>query len=655
MVDFVQLQRIMKEQLDQDRAISTIEVRGPTLEEAVSQAATLLNCSVRRLEYEVSERGFTGFMGAGKKDWTIKAYQRIVKRLDVAQDESDGAAGAEAAEAVIEDKNGYVFVQMRHDGVYIKVSLPTGRGKKASAGQVRVALADRGIHEYDQAIVNEVVKAADGEYVRIGDFQHNLANDAVMTVEITDQEMKALLFVEAPGPGGCDISLETYQSFLKSNKVYHGIDPDFLRDFADNPVYGERVVIAEGTQPVNGRDAYIQYNFESDQTKVHIKEGVNGRVDFKDLNIIQNVVEAQPLAKKIPPELGTTGRTVTGNPLPAKDGKDMALPLGKNVHVGDDKVTIIADINGQVVEVGGKINVEPVYTVEGNVNLKTGNIIFLGTVIVKGSVEDGFSVKAAGNIEVNGTVEKAELDAEGDIIVHQGITGTKGNGIIRAGKSIWARFIENTAIEAGNMVIAQDGIINSRVDAFKRIICQGKRATIVGGWLRASEEINAKVLGSPTAGTETICEVGIDPKTKEQLVQLTENKIALGKQLDDIKLNIQTLVSIKKQRKSLPEDKEAYLKELEDKRMETITDIQQNNEAIAKAQDFLANLQTRGRVSASTKVYPGVRVIIKDAKEDVRNEYKAVTFILEDGLVRAAKYEEPDAETMKGPDGYTTN
>jgi uncharacterized protein (DUF342 family) len=32
-------------------------------------------------------------------------------------------------------------------------------------------------------------------------------------------------------------------------------------------------------------------------------------------------------------------------------------------------------------------------------------------------VEDGFSVKAAGNNEVKGTVAKAELDAEGDIII----------------------------------------------------------------------------------------------------------------------------------------------------------------------------------------------------------------------------------------------
>ncbi|MFP3040184.1 FapA family protein [Treponema primitia] len=649
MVDFVQLQHIMKEQLDQDRDISIIEAQGPTLEEAVAQAATLLNLPVRRIEYEISERGSTGIMGAGKKDWKIKAYRHYVRDEKSSEDDSFDS-GVDFEVPVMEDKNGYVFVHLRHDGVYIKVSSPVGRGKKATPAQARVALADRGIKDFDQTVINEVIKNPSDEYIRVGDFEHKPSNDATMTVEIAEQDMKALLYVTPPGPGGCDVSIETYQTFLKNNKVYFGIDLDYLRDFADQPVYKQKVVIAEGLPPTNGRDAYLQYNFETNQSKVHIREGANGRVDFKDLKLIQNVFEAQPLAKKIPPEQGTPGRTVTGNPLPARDGKDMVLPLGKNVHMGEDKVTIIADMNGQVVEVNGKINVEPVYTVDGDVDLKTGNIIFLGTVMITGNVVDGFSVKAAGNIEVNGTVEKADLDAEGDIIVHQGVTG-RGKEIIRAGKTLMARFIENTMIEAGDSVIASDGIINSRVDAGKRIICQGKRATIVGGRLRAGEEINAKILGSPTAGTETICEVGVDPKTKELLSQLAEKKATLEKQFDDIKLNIQTLINIKQQRKSLPEDKEAYLQELDEKRVETITDIKKNTDDIEKAQDLLNNLQARGRVSASAKVYPGVRVMIKDAKEDVRTEYRAVTFILEDGLVKITKYEEPDMEGMRGLDG----
>ncbi|MDR3122880.1 MAG: FapA family protein [Treponema sp.] len=653
MVDFVQLQQIMKEQLDQDRRISAVEAQGPTLEEAVAQASTLLNLSVRRLEYEVTERGSAGFMGSGKKDWKIKAYQRLSVQAETAEDEAlEG--GVDVDVPVVEDRDGAVFVQLRYDGAYLKVCLPHGRGKRAAAAQAHAALEERGVTDYDQKLVAETVKAAEGEYVLVGDFHHHSENNAAMTVEIVDQEMKALIYVAPPGPGGCDITLETYQMFLKNNKVYYGIDLEFLTNFADKPIYRERVVVAEGLSPVNGRDAYIRYNFETDQSKVRIREGADGRVNFKDLKIIQNVVEAQSLAKKIPPEKGIPGRTVTGNQLPARDGNDIALPLGKNVHVGEDGATIIADINGQVVEMNGKINVEPVYTVNGNVSLRTGNIIFLGTVIVNGNVEDGFSVKAAGNIEVNGTVEKAELDAEGDIIVHQGITG-RGNGIIRAGKTLAARFIENTVIEAGDAVIASDGIINSRVDAGRRIICQGKRATIVGGRLRASEEINAKVLGSSTAGTETVCEVGADPKTKELIVRLTENKAALEKQLEEIKLNMQTLINIKKQRKSLPADKEAYLRDLDERRLEVMADLKDNAGEIAKAQGLLSNLRTRGRVSASVKVYPGVRVIIRDAMEDVRSEYRAVTFILEDGLVRITKYEEPDTETARGSDGYSTN
>jgi hypothetical protein len=311
-------------------------------------------------------------------------------------------------------------------------------------------------------------------------------------------------------------------------------------------------------------------------------------------------------------------------------------------------------MNGQVIIAGGKINVEPIYTVDGGVDLKTGNIIFLGTVVIKGNVEDGFSVKAAGNIEVNGTVGRADLDAEGDIIVHQGITG-KSSATVKAGRSIWARFIENTKVEAGNMVVVSDGIINSQVDALKRIVCRGKRANIVGGRLRASEEINAKILGSPTSGTETVCEVGIDPKSKFQLETLMAKKAEMEKEFDEIQLNIQTLVNIKKQRKSLPKDREAYLGTLMDRRQILTTDMKINAEEITKVQEFLSAIKARGRVSASVRVYPGVKIIIRDAVNNVHADYRAVTFVLENGLVRVTKYEEPDDEAIRGPDGYTTN
>jgi uncharacterized protein (DUF342 family) len=84
-------------------------------------------------------------------------------------------------------------------------------------------------------------------------------------------------------------------------------------------------------------------------------------------------------------------------------------------------------------------------------------------------------------------------------------------------------------------------------------------------------------------------------------------------------------------------------------------DLKKTEEGILRVQEILNSLRARGRVSASSKVYPGVKILIKDAKDDVRNEYRAVTFILENGLIRVTKYEEPDEAVKKGPDGYTTN
>jgi len=653
MVDFVRLQQIIKDRLEQDRNVRIVTASGATLEDAVAEAALLLNVPVRKLEYEVTEKGSQGFLGSGKKNWSIKAFERVFVKMEELKDQAEGGEELDQ-KPVIKDVNGEVFIHLNPDGVFLKAIPPVGKGRWASESDAFRLLHNRYVQNYDKENITSIIMKTTGEYIKVGDFEHQPLNDSMITVDISEGEMKAFVTVTPPGKGGCDVSIETFFSFLRNNRVIYGVNEDYLKEFIDKPVYKDKVLVAEGLKPVPGTDAHIQYNFETDQTRIKLREASNGRIDFKDINIIQNVVQDQPLAKKIPPENGIIGRTVTGKVIPTKNGREIPLPIGKNVHVGDDGATIIANINGQVVLAGGKINVEPIYTVSGDVNLKTGNILFLGNVVINGNVEDGFTVKAAGNIEVNGTVAKAELDAEGDIIVHQGITG-KNSGMVKAGRSIWARFIENATVEAGNMVVVSDGIINSQVDAYKRIVCRGKRAHIVGGRLRASEEINAKSLGSPTSGTETVCEVGIDPKGKMQLEIFQSKKAAMEKQLEDVQLNLQALINIKKQRKSLPEDKEAQLNELMERRELLMTDLKKMTEDIEKIQLLLQSLKVRGRVSASAKVYPGVKIIIRDAINDVRTEYKAVTFILENNLVRVTKYEEPDDEVKRAPDGYTAN
>jgi len=654
MIDFAELQELAKDSLVRDRAVQSVEAQGATLELAVADASTMLNIPVYRIEYEILERGFAGFMGLGKKNWHIQAYEKIrtnkKRQREVVIDEVE-----EEAEPVIEDRDGsaHVFLQSGGD-VLLKVVAPIGGGSRVSEMYVSQLLAERNADAVDSGLVARTVREAKGVYAKVAGFDHHSYNDSVLSVRIEDGDMRALMTVSAPGDGGCDIPFEDYVKVLKINRVVSGIKEDFLRDFVDSPAYGLEIEVAVGTRPVDGKAAKMKYEFETDQSRARLKEGLGGKIDFKELNIIQNVMENQLLATKIPPQKGIQGETVTGTTMPAKNGMDITMPVGDNVRIGDDGATLYAATSGRAILMNNKVTVEPVLTVEKNVGIESGNIIFLGTVIVKGDVEDGFSVKAAGNIEVYGSIEKAELDAEGDIVIQQGVNG-KGGGNIRAGRSLWARFIQNANIQAGNLVFASDGIINSNVDALARIICQGKRASIVGGRLRATEEINGKVLGNPSSGTETICEVGFDPSKKEELSRLDAEKEANAKELDEVKLKMQGLIAMKQQKKSLSDDKQVYLQELIDRRDSIIASQEELDQKAKDIKGYFAELKSKGKISASSKVFPGVKIVIRDVREEVRNEYNAVTFLLEAGLIRASRYEEPDKEAVKGPDGYSTN
>jgi hypothetical protein len=191
------------------------------------------------------------------------------------------------------------------------------------------------------------------------------------------------------------------------------------------------------------------------------------------------------------------------------------------------------------------------------------------------------------------------------------------------------------------MVVVSDGIINSGVDAQHKVICRGKRASIVGGTIRASEEINAKTLGS-VAGMETVLEVGYDPTSKVRLNELKQQNLEMEKELDEVKRNLQTLENQKRARKQLSEEKQQYMAELKKRQSELQENEHQAKEEIQELEQHLAQIGTEGRISASGRVYPGVKIHVKDATLDVRNEFKHVTFVQEANTVKASKYEEAE-------------
>ncbi len=646
-VTLEQLREYMRKQSQEDKKNRTITVEAESITAALAKASIELGIPVRSLDYEVVQQGSAGTLGIGARPWKLHVYERsrVVKTGAEAEEEARREAARAAEEAARpKDAPGEVFVRIGSEGAFLRVTRPVGRGPRASEVMALERLSLRGVTGFDAGLVSRVVKHADGQFVRVADVRYNPSHDATVSVDISDGEMKAVAVLAEPGPGGADVSADFIRSVLQSNRVVHGIKEDVLAELDGAPRYGRPIVVAEGTRARDGANARVEYNFRTEREAVTLREK-DGRVDFKDISRVENVVAGQLLARKIPAEPGQPGQTVTGTIIPATRGKDCEIFIGKNVKLSEDGLSVLAEINGQVLLLGGKINVEPMYTVPGDVNLHTGNVLFLGSVTVKGNVEDGFSVKAAGNIEIFGSVGKCVIDAEGDIVVHQGIAA-KTEGQIRCGHSLYSKFIEHARVDAGEYVLVTDGIVHSTVDANRMILCQGKRAQIVGGRLRASEGINSKILGS-VAGTETILEVGYDPRSKERLVTLEDTKKAVEKSLEEIELNVKTLENLQKVQQKLPPEKAQYLTEQNEKRSGLLKQLEECGREIGAINAHLASLNTIGKISASERVYPGVKLAIKSASLAVRTEFKFVTFFLQGGEVKVTKYEAFDEGLMR--------
>ena len=657
MVTLENLREEMKKYLSQDKELHMVEVHADTVDEALADAAVQLDTKVGNLHYEVIERGSDGFLVLGKKPWKLKIYQdpsTITKKVKLA---SDGLFDndEEGGDIQVQQRDGMFYVRHFGSDICLKVVNPIGEGTPVNLKDVLNEIKREDTTEFDEGLISKYIKqGTEGKYNTVGQYKHVSAGDVLISVDITKDELKGSIIVSPPSMSGSEASEEMIMRSLQQQGVIEQcFNMDKIREFVDNPVYNIPFEVAAAILPVDGRDSYISYNFETDPKKLKAKVSDSGQINYKEWNQIQNVIADQPLAVKIGAERGKGGKTLFGRYMEAKNGKDIQIQLGPNVKLDRDGVTIKAEVDGEVKLINGKVTVEPVKYLDA-VNVKTGDIKFVGTVIIKGGVEEGYKVEAT-NIEVNGIVDKSRLEATGNIIVRQGIYG-KGEGYVKAGKSLWAKFINDTTVEVEENVIVNDSIVNSSVTAMKNIVVKGKKAQIMGGHLLATEEICAKNIGSPGGGTETILEVGIDPRAKKRLEGLQKIQGDRTKEYEKIELDMQTLEQQKKIRKKLPQEKEEKLKDFKNRMNQITSELEEINHEIDTIQAHLRELKAIGKVKVEGTVYAGVKVYIRDVLDEVKLDTSAVTFYYDKSFSKRGAYEPPSLSAEEEqPDGYTAD
>lgn len=623
-----------------------VEVLADSVRQALDLAARELGVDVSYLDYEILEKGSSGFFGLGRLPYRVLVIpsERGREAVELAELERKLHKDHIAEIDVVRSKNadGSFKVRVLKSGIWLTVEPPRGSGLKVDLTAVQNRLYGMRITPDDDTVVEQAVKKASGKPVKIGRWMHNAENDSAMSVEVTEDEMRAYVHIAPPRYAGRHLDFEEIMEGLRHAGVNTGFREDDIRNYLEAMDYTQPLLAAEGVKVRHGKDAYVEYKVRVDKSDIQFEEDESGKVDFRNLDILENVVSGQTLAVKIPAEQGIDGRTVTGRIIPANAGKDIKIPFGKGTILTEDGNELKAEINGQVIFKMGKLSVDPVFIVRGDVSLETGNVVFLGSVVVKGNVQDNFEVKAAGNVEVIGTVQKAFIEAEGDIIVYQGISGRDEARIESTAGSVIAKFIQNARVIAERDVMAPEGIIQSRVDAGNRIISIGKKGRIVGGESRAANEINAHYLGTDTS-TRTILRVGINPKVMQQIADLEEAQAKLVEEQTQLKLNLTTLEKQKRNAGAkFPEEKQKQLSEMTVRNEKITARLNEIASELEELRSYIGMSEYKGKICAEKSAYAGCDIYLRDQRFPLKDPYNNIKFTLQGNEIKLAEYDPPE-------------
>lgn len=445
--------------------------------------------------------------------------------------------------------------------------------------------------------------------------------EAVVKVEISDDSRTAFLDY-SPAFGGNELTVESVISQINSQKVVFGIDQERLAEILKAGIEVKRECIARAKEPVEGQPASLKYLFDAYGEKIGPKIKKGDFADFRDLGMNEDVEVGVPLVEKIPATQGEEGIDVMGRPLKVRPGKDIRLPKGKGTRINEGNQNILeAAIAGIPKLLGARVDVLEVLILN-EIDFSTGNIDFIGDVIIKGVVNPGFIVKAAGDITCSDVVEGASIEAGGNVFLKRGIKG-QGKSVVRAGHDIVAKFVENSTLIAGNDVIVDEALIHSKTSASESVLVTNAKGSIFGGDVLAGSFIKASFIGSEMF-IHTKLEVGFPPHLRDQL--FAERKFIKKKKEDRDKTD-KNLVVLKKFSESgeLSGNKKVLHDILHSLSQQLSDEIELLSASI---ENLEAKMQkcAEGRVEAVKTIYPGVSITIKNATRIIRAQYHMALF-----------------------------
>ena len=451
--------------------------------------------------------------------------------------------------------------------------------------------------------------------------------DAELRITISEDRMKGFLGFSPSRGTGWPVDVGEVRSRIQEAGIVRGLDEARLSRVLDAIAQGKpfsNVLIALGRKPEPGTEDLVTFHVRLATGKALTLRD-DGTADFRAQDRITPVKKGIHLATVRPPPLEKLDSwDVTGQPVPPPPDVLNSLKAGAGVSAvrqPDATLRYYAQTDGELIRDGTLIAVHPVHTVEGDVDMGSGNVSFPGIVRVRGSVQAGFRIVASGDIEVEETVDSAVLSSEGSILIGKGIKGD-GKAVLRAKTSIVAPFAEQAALQAEQNVHLKGACLRCQVTCNGKLLLDSEKGNLVGGEVRARQGIVVQNLGSP-AGIRTLVWFGQDFMLKDQIDREELEVAALAGRLVD--LDAETKALQKQIQAGRPLDA-TVLSRMKAEKAQLLTTIEQRKRRLIEMHETF-DTHCASEVFVRGTLFPGTVIESHGRRWETRTEKNMITLI----------------------------
>lgn len=447
-------------------------------------------------------------------------------------------------------------------------------------------------------------------------------NDHFMLLVSDDQMAATVQLIEPYNPN--TINEQAIRDWLKANKITYGINEDSVKQIAnqfDESIFP--ISIAKGKVPVDGIDGKITFVSEQNDSI-----NIDDKRNFRDIKRIPSLEENEKIAVLTPPIDGETGSNIFGKKLVFRKAKSVKVQAGKNVVFKAEDQSFYSEIKGKLSVTGNKIHVYNTYELNEDLSMKSGNIDFVGSVVIRGNVPTGYRVEAEGDIHIYGLVEASYIKAGGNVTITEGISGLK-KGEINAEGDINIGYINQAKVEAGHNINVQNSIMHSECVAKEHIYCHS--GSIIGGSCSAGVTIVANEVGNKM-DTKTEISIGIDKGQYDLESQFNLARITLISEIEKLKKLGDNLENKAKVGGGLSSKERIFL-------IKQKNTLQVTKNKLAKIEDKINSLtvsigdEEKARLIVKKTLHPNVDLRFGKYRRTTDSDHKFTQVYIEDGEI----------------------